>query len=82
MVSERSCSGVLSERYPSITSDVHVPRILIWVLLDVGDELHDGTSHEVTLVDMVSVTNGGHVFLQGQRHPQGGQITQFLTLYF
>jgi len=25
---------------------------------------------------------GGHVFLEGQRHSQGGQITQFLTLYF
>ena len=47
MDSERSFSGVLSEGCPSVTSDEHIPRILIWVLLDVSDELHDGTSHEV-----------------------------------
>jgi hypothetical protein len=44
-------------------------RGLIGILLDVSDELHDGKSHEVTLIDLVSVTDGGHVFFEGQRHP-------------
>jgi hypothetical protein len=45
--------------------------------LDALDELHDGTSHEVTLVDLVSVTDGGHVFLEGQRHPQASLVGVF-----
>jgi hypothetical protein len=52
-------------------------RGLIGVLLDVSDELHNGTSHEVTLIDLVSVTDGGHVFLEGQRHPQASLIWMF-----
>ena len=52
-------------------------RGLIGVLLDVGDELHDGTSHEVTLINSISVTDGGHVFLEGQRHPQASLIWMF-----
>ncbi len=46
-------------------SEKHMRRGLIRVLLDVGDELHNGTSHEVTLIDSISVTDGGHVFLEG-----------------
>ena len=57
--------GVMSEGCPSVTSEKHMTRGLIGVLLDVSDELHDGTSHEVTLIDLVSVTYGGHVFLEG-----------------
>ena len=49
-------------------SDKHMTRGLIVVLLDVGDELHDGTSREITLVNLVSVTDGGHIFLEGHRH--------------
>ena len=48
-----------------MTSEKHMTRGLIGVLIEVGDELHDGTSHEVTLIDLVSVTDGGHVFLEG-----------------
>ena len=47
----------------------HMTRGLIGILLDVGDELHDRTSHEVTLIDLASVTDGGHVFLEGKGHP-------------
>ena len=50
-------------------SEKHMTRGLIGVLLDVGDELRDGTSHEITLVNLVSITDGGHIFLEGQRHP-------------
>jgi len=54
--------------------------------LDALDELHDGTSHEVGFIDLVSVTDGGHVFLEGQRHPQAGLVRvfrhrQFLSSY-
>ena len=45
--------------------------------MDVSDELHDGTSHEVTLIDTISVTDGGHVFLEGHRHPQASLIWMF-----
>ena len=55
----------------------HMTRGLIGVLLAVGDELHDGTSREITLVNLVSVTDGGHIFLEGQRHPQAGLIWMF-----
>ena len=82
MVSERSPECVVSEGYPSITSDEHLTWILIWVLLDVGDELHDGTSHEVRFIDLVSVTDGGHVFLEGQRHPQAGLVRVFGHRHF
>ena len=58
-------------------SEKHMTWGLIGVLLDVSDELHDGTSHEVTLIDTISVTDGGHVFLEGQRHPQAGLIWMF-----
>ena len=50
---------------------------LIWVSIQVSDELHDGTSHEVTLIYLVSVTDGGHVFLEGQRHPQACLVGMF-----
>ena len=60
---------------------------LIRFLLDVGDELHDGTSHKITLVNLVSVTNCGHVFLAGPQHPQASLIrvfchTQFLLSFW
>ena len=58
-------------------SEKHMTRGLIGILLDVGDELHNGTSHEVTLINSISVTDGGHVFLEGQRHPQAGLIWMF-----
>ena len=45
--------------------------------MDVGNELHNGTSHEVTLINSISVTDGGHIFLEGQRHPQAGLIWMF-----
>ena len=67
----------MSEGYPSVTSEKHMTRGLVWVSLDVSDELHDGTSHEVTLVNLVTVTDDGHVFLEGQRHPQAGLIWMF-----
>ena len=34
-------------------SEKHMTRGLIGVLLDVSDELHDGTSHEVWLINLV-----------------------------
>jgi hypothetical protein len=33
----------MSEGYPSVTSEKHMTRGLVWVSLDVDDELHDGT---------------------------------------
>jgi hypothetical protein len=51
-----------------VTSEKHMTRGLIGVLLDVSDKLHDGTSHEVTLVNLVTVTDGGHIFFERQRH--------------
>lgn len=69
--------GVMSEGCPSVISDEHISWGLIWVLLDVGNELHDGTSHEVTLIDSISVTDGGYVLFEGQRHPQAGLVRVF-----
>ena len=57
--------GVMSEGCPSVTLEKHVTWGLIGILLDVSDELNDGTSHEVTLINLVSVTDGGHIFLEG-----------------
>ena len=50
---------------------------LIWVLLNVCDELHNGTFREVTLIDSISVTDGGHVFLGGQRHSKASLAGMF-----
>jgi hypothetical protein len=71
------CMGVMSEGCPSVTSEKHMTWGLIGVSLDVSDELHNGTSHEVTLIDSISVTDGGHVLFEGQRHPQAGLIWMF-----
>ena len=68
MVSERSVSVSYPRYVRGVTSEKHMTRGLIGILLDVSDKLHDGTSHEVTLIDSISVTDGGHVFLEGQRH--------------
>ena len=68
MESERSSDQVISEGYPSIPSDEHMTRGLIWVLLDVLYELDDCTSHQVGFVNVIFVTNGGHFVLEGQRH--------------
>jgi len=70
------------EGYPSVTSEKHMTWILIWVSLDVGDELHDGTSHEVWLIDLITVTDGGHVFLEGQRHSQASLVRMFGHRHF
>ncbi len=50
---------------------------LIWVSLDVSYKLHDGTSHQIWFIDSISVTDGGHVFLEGQRHSQASLIWMF-----
>jgi len=77
MVSERSIWCVISEGCPSVTSEKHMTWGLIGVPLDVSDELNDGTSHEVWFINLVSVTDGGHVFLEGQRHPQASLVWMF-----
>jgi general stress protein CsbA len=68
---------VISAGYPSVTSEKYMTWCLVRVLLDVSDELHDGTSHEVWFINRVSVTDGGLVFLEGQRHSQVGLIWMF-----
>ena len=74
-------SGVLphsmSVGYPCVTLEKHMPCGVIWVLLDVSDKLHYGTPHKVTLVDLVTITDCSHVFLEGQRHPQAGLVRVF-----
>ena len=60
-----------------VTSEKHMAWGLIRVLLNVSDKLHDGTSHEVWFIDSISVTDDGHVFLEGHRHPQAGLIWMF-----
>ena len=77
MVSERSVSVSCPRDVRGVTSEKHMTWGLIRVLLDVSDELHNGTSHEVWLIDSISDTDGGHVFLEGQRHPQASLIWMF-----
>ena len=71
------CTGVMSEGYPSVTSEKHMTWGLIGVSVHGGNELNDGTSHEVWFINLVTVTDGGHVFLEGQRHPQAGLVRVF-----
>ena len=82
MVSEKTIGCVISERCPSVTSEKHMRWGLIRVLLDVSDELHDGTSHKVRLINSISVTDSGHVFLEGQRHPQASLVRMFCHRQF
>ena len=60
-----------------MVSDEHIPWGLIWVSFDVLYELDDCLSHEVRLVNVIFVTNGGHFFLEGQRHSQAGLVWMF-----
>ena len=67
------------EDIPNV-SDEHMPWGLIRVLLNISDELHDGTSHEIWLINLELVTDGGHVFLEDQRHPQAGLVMVFFHI--
>ena len=57
--------GVMSEGYPSIPSNEYIPWGLIRVSFDVLYELDDCLSHEVRLVNVIFVTDGGHILLEG-----------------
>ena len=61
----RVLSGVMSEGYPSVTSDEHVSWVLVWVSFDVLNELDDCFTHQIRFIDLELVTDGGHVFFEG-----------------
>ena len=58
-------------------SDEHVPWSLFRVGTNVGDELCNCFSHQIWFIHLILVTDRGHVFLEGQRHPQAGLIWMF-----
>ena len=80
MVSERSLSVSYPRDVRGVTSEKHMTWSLIRVLLDVSDELHDGTSHEVWFIDSISVTDGGHVFFKCLGHTQACLVRVFLHI--
>ena len=69
--------GVMSEGFPSVTSEKHMTRGLIGVGTNVGDELCNCFSHQVRFIHLILVTDRGHVFLEGKRHPQASLIWMF-----
>jgi hypothetical protein len=75
-------SGVMSEGCPGVTSEEHVPWGLIWVLFDVLDELDNRFTHQVWFIDLELIRDGGHVFLEGQRHPQASLVRVFGHRHF
>ena len=65
------------KRVVSDVSDEHVPRCILGIGANVGDEVCDCFSHQVWIGDLILVTDGGHVFFEGQRHPQASLIWMF-----
>ena len=83
----------MSEGYPRDTkinytqgvsdvSDKQQLPIIRWVRIDGLNELDNCFSHQVGLVNVIFVTNGGHFVLEGQRHPQAGLVWVFDHMHF
>ena len=49
----------------SFQSHEHQLPIILWVRIDGLNELDDCLPHEVRLVNVIFVTNGGHILLEG-----------------
>ena len=59
-------------------SDEHVlARFIVWIFLHWLNTLCNRTAHEIWLIDLVTITDCSHVFLEGQRHPQAGLVRVF-----
>ena len=66
----------------SFQSDEHQLPIILWVRIDGLNELGYRTSHQVGLINVIFVTNGGHLVLEGQRHSQAGLVWVFDHMHF
>ena len=51
--------------------------MLVWVSFDVLNELDDCFTHQIRFIDLELVADGGHVFLEGQRHSQASLVRVF-----
>ena len=51
-------------------------------MVQVSDELDNRSTHQVRFVDLVPLTERGHILLKGQWHPQAGLIGVFLHRCF
>ena len=56
--------------------------MLVWVSFDVLNELDDCFTHQVRFIDSILVADGGHVFLEGQRHSQASLVRVFDHRHF
>ena len=66
----------------SFQSDEHQLPIILWVRIDGLDELGYRTSHQVGLIDLVVVTDGGHFVLEEGRESKTGLVVVFLHMHF
>jgi len=67
----------LTRKVISDVSDEHGLPIVLWIRIDGLNELGYRTSHQVRLVNVIFVTDGGHVFFEGQRHSQASLVGMF-----
>ena len=62
----------------SFQSHEHQFPIILWVRIDGLNELDDCLPHEVRLVNVIFVTNGGHLVFEKGRESQAGLVVVFL----
>ena len=62
----------------SDASDEHILPIVFWIVSVFLNELTDCTTHQVGLVDLVVVADGGHLFLEDFWKSETGLVFIFL----
>ena len=62
----------------SVQSDEHQLPIILWVRIDGLNELGYRTSHQVGLIDLIVVADGGHLVLEESRESQACLVVVFL----
>lgn len=73
MESDRSFIGVMSVGYTRDALDEQVFP-LFWFSVEVLDERSNGTTHQVTLVDFVSLAHFGHIVFEFVTHTDTGLV--------
>ena len=73
---------VISEGYPSVTSDEHKSVVIIIGVRVCLNELSNSTSYKVWFINLILLTNDGHRVSQNFRHSQASLVRVFFHLYF
>ena len=76
------CENTLQFKDLSDLSNEHILPIILWILSVFLTELTDCASHQVGMVDLILVADGGHLFLEDFWKSQTGLVWVFLHRHF